>query len=150
MEDHRDKFVVIAAGYTQPMRRFLAANKGFASRFGFSLTFSSYAPDEIVQIAHKIASSSKTRPGMCCTARPHSCCRSRPGTPRCSTSPATAATPERWWVPARVSARRPYRAAPIPQDLEQLVRADPSTLTVNGDDMPRALVSVVHFDVCPT
>lgn len=36
-------------------------------------------------------------------------------------------------------ARRLYRAAPLPQDLEQLVRADPAALKVNVDDMQRAL-----------
>lgn len=55
MEDHWGKFVVIVAGYVQPMRRFLRANEGFASWFGFTLSFSSYAPDEVVQIAQAIA-----------------------------------------------------------------------------------------------
>jgi hypothetical protein len=34
-------------------------------------------------------------------------------------------------------ARRLYRAAPLPQGLEQLVRAHPSALKVNVDDMQR-------------
>ena len=37
-------------------------------------------------------------------------------------------------------ARRLYRAAPQPQDLDQLVRTDPSVLRVNVDDMQRALI----------
>jgi hypothetical protein len=36
-------------------------------------------------------------------------------------------------------ARRLHRAAPLPQDLEQLVRSNPSVLKVNVDDMQRAL-----------
>lgn len=36
-------------------------------------------------------------------------------------------------------ARRLYRAAPLPEDLDRLVHTDPSVLTVNSDDMGRAL-----------
>jgi hypothetical protein len=32
-----------------------------------------------------------------------------------------------------------HRLAPSPQDLEQLVRTDPSVLKVNGEDMQRAI-----------
>jgi len=39
----------------------------------------------------------------------------------------------------RERARRLHRLAPGPQDLEQLVRADPTVLNVNEDDMLRAL-----------
>ena len=55
MEDHREDFVVIVAGYPREMRRFMAANPGLASRFHLTLTFSSYGPDEIVSIGQLIA-----------------------------------------------------------------------------------------------
>jgi SpoVK/Ycf46/Vps4 family AAA+-type ATPase len=55
MEDHRDEIVVIAAGYTQDMEHFLAANAGLASRFSHQIKFASYSPDELVSIFERLA-----------------------------------------------------------------------------------------------
>lgn len=57
MEDHRDEVVVIAAGYTDDMERFLAANAGLASRFGRRINFAHYSPDEMVAIFEHLARS---------------------------------------------------------------------------------------------
>ncbi len=50
MEDHRDSLVVIAAGYTEPMKRFLASNPGLDSRFGRRFTFQDYSLDQLMDI----------------------------------------------------------------------------------------------------
>jgi ATPase family associated with various cellular activities (AAA)/Right handed beta helix region/AAA lid domain len=50
MEDHRDDVVVIAAGYPEEMRRFLASNAGLGSRFTRTLTFDDYHSEELVRI----------------------------------------------------------------------------------------------------
>ncbi|MBK3555242.1 right-handed parallel beta-helix repeat-containing protein [Streptomyces sp. MBT56] len=50
MEDHRDEVVVIAAGYTREMRRFLDSNPGLASRFSRTVEFESYSTDDLLQI----------------------------------------------------------------------------------------------------
>jgi SpoVK/Ycf46/Vps4 family AAA+-type ATPase len=50
MENHRDDFVVIAAGYPKDMDRFLDANPGLRSRFGSVVTFPDYTDEELVAI----------------------------------------------------------------------------------------------------
>jgi hypothetical protein len=52
MEDHREDVVVIAAGYSQEMTQFLAANPGMESRFSRTIEFANYTPDELVTIVH--------------------------------------------------------------------------------------------------
>lgn len=55
MEDHRDEVVVIAAGYTTEMERFLAVNPGVASRFSRTITFGDYSAEELLHIVEQQA-----------------------------------------------------------------------------------------------
>ena len=50
MEDHRDDLVVIVAGYTDLMDRFIHSNPGLESRFNRFLLFEDYTPDEMLDI----------------------------------------------------------------------------------------------------
>ncbi|MEU3208466.1 right-handed parallel beta-helix repeat-containing protein [Streptomyces cyaneofuscatus] len=50
MEDHRDEVVVIVAGYTDEMERFLASNPGLSSRFPRRIAFDDYSSEELVTI----------------------------------------------------------------------------------------------------
>ncbi|NKQ28449.1 right-handed parallel beta-helix repeat-containing protein [Streptomyces galbus] len=50
MEDHRDEVVVIVAGYTDEMERFLASNPGLSSRFPRRVAFADYSSEELVTI----------------------------------------------------------------------------------------------------
>jgi SpoVK/Ycf46/Vps4 family AAA+-type ATPase len=50
MEDNRDDFVVIVAGYTEPMKKFIESNPGLKSRFNKYIEFPDYSIDELEQI----------------------------------------------------------------------------------------------------
>ena len=50
IEDHRDDLVVIVAGYTDLMDRFIHSNPGLESRFNRFLLFDDYTTDEMVEI----------------------------------------------------------------------------------------------------
>ncbi|MFE2351778.1 right-handed parallel beta-helix repeat-containing protein [Kitasatospora cineracea] len=61
MEDHRDEVVVIVAGYTGEMERFLAANPGLSSRFSRTVTFPDYTAGELLDIARAQAAEHEYR-----------------------------------------------------------------------------------------
>jgi SpoVK/Ycf46/Vps4 family AAA+-type ATPase len=50
MEDNRDDFVVIVAGYTGPMKKFIESNPGLKSRFNKYIEFPDYSIDELEEI----------------------------------------------------------------------------------------------------
>ncbi len=50
MEDDRDKFVVVAAGYRIEMERFLNANTGLKSRFDRFIHIEDYTPEQLTEI----------------------------------------------------------------------------------------------------
>ena len=50
MEDHRGELVVIAAGYSGPMERFIRSNPGLESRFNKYIHFPDYTPEELHEI----------------------------------------------------------------------------------------------------
>ena len=51
METHREEFVVIMAGYKEPMNDFFLNNPGMGSRIAHHIDFPDYTPDELMQIA---------------------------------------------------------------------------------------------------
>ena len=60
-EDDRDRLVIVLAGYPADMDRFLRSNPGLASRFSTRVTFPSYSPDELVEIAGRLAEGADDR-----------------------------------------------------------------------------------------
>ncbi|GAB6841716.1 putative AAA+ superfamily ATPase [Methylorubrum rhodinum] len=55
MEDHRDEFVLIVAGYPDKMKEFLSSNPGLSSRFNEILSFSDYSEGELAEIFKRLA-----------------------------------------------------------------------------------------------
>lgn len=51
MEDYRNDFILILAGYPQEMEYFLSSNPGLPSRFPIQLEFPNYTLDELMAIA---------------------------------------------------------------------------------------------------
>lgn len=54
MEDHRDRLVVILAGYSREMEEFLTANSGLRSRFPNLIEFPDYTAEELLAITKSI------------------------------------------------------------------------------------------------
>ena len=50
MEDHRDDLIVIVAGYSDPMERFITSNPGLESRFNRYFVFEDYNSEELYAI----------------------------------------------------------------------------------------------------
>ena len=50
MEDNRDDFVVIVAGYTELMKKFINSNPGLKSRFNKYIEFPDYTAEELIAI----------------------------------------------------------------------------------------------------
>lgn len=55
MEDNRDQFVVIAAGYRTEMENLFRVNPGMRSRFSYFLNLEDYNPEELFQILQVFA-----------------------------------------------------------------------------------------------
>lgn len=61
MEDHRERLVVIFAGYQDPMRRFMDSNPGLRSRISKNILFPNYTEDELFDIFKLLVDSSHLR-----------------------------------------------------------------------------------------
>ncbi|MBT0773622.1 right-handed parallel beta-helix repeat-containing protein [Kineosporia sp. J2-2] len=70
MEDYRDEIVVIVAGYSNEMSRFLSSNPGLKSRFSRTLEFVDYSSEELTRIVgmqadhHEYELTPKTRASL--------------------------------------------------------------------------------------
>ena len=59
MEDNRDDLIVIVAGYSEPMERFITSNPGLESRFNRYFFFEDYNSDELNAIFNAICAKSE-------------------------------------------------------------------------------------------
>lgn len=50
MEDYRDDFIVVVAGYPELMKEFIMSNPGLKSRFNQFINFEDYTPNQLKQI----------------------------------------------------------------------------------------------------
>ena len=58
MENHGDDLVVVFAGYPDDIEKMISLNPGMRSRIPYTLTFSSYTPEQLAAIFEKMLSSS--------------------------------------------------------------------------------------------
>jgi SpoVK/Ycf46/Vps4 family AAA+-type ATPase len=68
MEDKRGAFVVIVAGYTENMRRFLESNPGLHSRFDRELKFEDYDASQLFEISLKMLQANAVKPDEAASA----------------------------------------------------------------------------------
>jgi len=61
MEDRRDRLVVIVAGYTNEMRRFIDSNVGLKSRFTRFIEFDAYSSEDLFRIFALMADEAQYR-----------------------------------------------------------------------------------------
>jgi stage V sporulation protein K len=61
MEDHKDEFLLVLAGYPQEMTAFLQANPGLLSRLPIHLNFPNYGPAEMLEICERMLESREYR-----------------------------------------------------------------------------------------
>lgn len=54
MEDHREDFIVIVAGYTDLMKTFINSNPGLKSRFNKYIEFPDYSAEELIEIFYSM------------------------------------------------------------------------------------------------
>ena len=59
MEDDRDRLVVIVAGYTDEMKRFIGSNPGLSSRFNRYIDFPDYSADDLFEIFRSLSNKQK-------------------------------------------------------------------------------------------
>jgi hypothetical protein len=126
------------------MQDFLNANPGLASRFHFTLSFTSYNPDEVVAIARHFAGNDRLAVDEAAWDLLHGEATQLRSLPHRSGTMLDIAGNGRYARKVTVAcrrerARRLHRLAPAPPDLETLVRTEPAVLKVNADDMQRAL-----------
>jgi hypothetical protein len=62
MEDHRDEFAVIVAGYPAEMTQFLDDNPGLRSRFPKTISFPDYSTEELVGIFKQLGAKNSYNP----------------------------------------------------------------------------------------
>ena len=59
MEDHRDRLIVICAGYSTEMAAFLNSNPGLRSRFMKTIVFEDYLIDDLIEIFMRLTTASE-------------------------------------------------------------------------------------------
>lgn len=61
MEDNRENFIVVVAGYTEPMNKLMNSNPGLRSRFNKYLSFDDYTPAQLTTIFELFCTKSEFR-----------------------------------------------------------------------------------------
>jgi stage V sporulation protein K len=125
MEDYRDDLVVIAAGYTDLMSKFLESNPGLRSRFPRTVMFPDYSPEELEEIFRREADHNQYRLGA-------------------SAGPALHVAVERLWQqrgPEFANARE------IRNLFERVVEEQANRISVSKQITTEALITLTDTDI---
>jgi Holliday junction resolvasome RuvABC ATP-dependent DNA helicase subunit len=71
MEDHRDRLIVIVAGYAGLMEKFLESNPGLRSRFNRFFTFPDYTADQLYEVFRRMVAQGHYQMDEAAAARAH-------------------------------------------------------------------------------
>ncbi|BBZ48718.1 hypothetical protein BST25_13835 [Mycobacterium heidelbergense] len=155
MAAYRNELVVILAGYPRPMQDFLTVHAGLAARFPFTMTFTSYTPEDMVDIGRRFAARERLVVHDAAWELLGTEAARLQSIPYGSGTLLDAAGNARYvhevvGVCQRAWVRRLHRCAPNRRDLRQLVRIDPGVLQVSTADMERAITAAHPAIAVPT
>lgn len=126
MEDDRDRLVVILAGYTDDMKRFIDSNPGLQSRFNRYIEFPDYSANELALIFDALVGKNQ----YICDDEAHQCVQ--------KILESVVATKDKSFGNGRF----------VRNLFEKVIERQATRIATEGDMSPEALSKIMPIDVC--